>query len=184
MTDVQSPITELWSEKDIDQAIKRIAEEIDDAYASQQVVNLIPILTGALLFGAKLVIELEILSPGKWKVIPIMSSSYFNTYESTEPDIIMVRDFEKRLDMESPCLVIDDILDSGLTLYRIKELLEGLTGQISSIAVLVDKTVNRKVLIGPDYYGFSLDEDLWLVGYGMDDKGLFRGLNFVGYVQS
>ena len=76
----------------------------------------------------------------------------------------MVRDFEKRLDMESPCLVIDDILDSGLTLYRIKELLEGLTGQISSIAVLVDKTVNRKVLIGPDYYGFSLDEDLWLVG--------------------
>ena len=95
----------------------------------------------------------------------------------------MVRDFEKRLDMESPCLVIDDILDSGLTLYRIKELLEGLTGQISSIAVLVDKTVNRKVLIGPDYYGFSLDEDLWLVGYGMDDKGLFRGLNFVGYVQ-
>ena len=55
MTDVQSPITELWSEKDIDQAIKRIAEEIDYAYSSQQVVNLIPILTGALLFGAKLV---------------------------------------------------------------------------------------------------------------------------------
>tara|TARA_A100001037_G_C15148529_1_gene637709 strand:- start:1432 stop:1986 length:555 start_codon:yes stop_codon:yes gene_type:complete len=183
MKNALSPITELWGEQDIDQAIKRIANEINDAYGQNEIVNLIPILTGALLFSAKLIIELEILSPGKWKVIPIMSSSYFNTYESTEPDIIMVRDFEKRLNMNSPCLVIDDILDSGLTIHRIKELLEGLTGQLTSVAVLVDKTVNRKVMISPDYCGFSLDEDLWLVGYGMDDKGLFRGLNFVGFVK-
>ena len=183
MKDVLSPITELWGEQDIDKAIKRIAREVDDTYSQNTVVNLIPVLTGALLFSAKLIIELEILSPGKWKVIPIMSSSYFNTYESAEPDIIMVRDFEKRLDIESPCLVIDDILDSGLTIYRIKELLEGLTGQNSSVAVLVDKTIHRKGSLSPEFYGFGLDDDLWLVGYGMDDKGLFRGLNFVGYVQ-
>ena len=76
MKDVLSPITELWGEQDIDKAIKRIAREVDDTYSQNTVVNLIPVLTGALLFSAKLIIELEILSPGKWKVIPIMSSSY------------------------------------------------------------------------------------------------------------
>ena len=124
MKNALSPITELWGEQDIDQAIKRIANEINDAYGQNEIVNLIPILTGALLFSAKLIIELEILSPGKWKVIPIMSSSYFNTYESTEPDIIMVRDFEKRLNMNSPCLVIDDILDSDIA-KNIKGILTG-----------------------------------------------------------
>jgi hypoxanthine phosphoribosyltransferase len=175
-------ITNLWEEHEINECIKNLASEINLAYEHINIVNLIPVLTGALFFSAKLISELEFLSPGKWKVIPIMSSSYFNSYESTEPDIIMVRDFENRLDIDSPCLIIDDILDSGLTIHRIKELLNGLANQTTSVVVMVDKTIKRAVDITPDYYGFRLEKDLWLVGFGMDDKGLYRGLRYIGYV--
>jgi|TARA_B110000116_G_C16798641_1_gene568624 hypoxanthine phosphoribosyltransferase len=175
-------ITNLWEEHEINESIKKLASKINSDYEHINIVNLVPVLTGALFFSAKLISELEFLSPGKWKVIPIMSSSYFNSYESTEPDIIMVRDFEKRLDIDSPCLIIDDILDSGLTIHRIKELLNGLTNQTTSVVVMVDKTIKRAVDITPDYYGFRLEKDLWLVGFGMDDKGLYRGLRYIGYV--
>jgi len=49
-------------------------------------------------------------------------------------------------------------------------------------AVLLNKHGKRKHVIEPDYYCFSLDDKSWVVGYGMDYKGKFRGLNYVGTI--
>ncbi len=62
------------------------------------------------------------------------------------------------------------------------KIIKNITNGNVEIAVLVDKTAKRASNIYPEYYCFDIEEDYWLVGFGMDDKGLFRGMDSVGYL--
>ena len=67
-------------------------------------------------------------------------------------------------------------------LYLVKNIIHEITTSTVEVAVLVDKIAKRNSDITPDYTCFTLESDYWLVGYGMDDKGLMRGLNSIGYL--
>jgi len=79
-------------------------------------------------------------------------------------------------------LVVEDILDTGQTLAALRRHLERLGPERVRIAVLLDKRGRRKVEIGPDYTGFTV-EDRWVVGYGLDHEGLYRNLPYISYVE-
>ena len=65
----------LWDEKTIEKKIKLLAQEISAKWINEPIVNLIPILTGGIVFGTKLIMELELLNPEKWIVNPLIASA-------------------------------------------------------------------------------------------------------------
>ena len=79
-------------------------------------------------------------------------------------------------------LVVEDILDTGLTLSALKTHLERRHPRRLRIAVLLDKPARRAVSIRPDYVGFTVP-DRWVVGYGLDSDGLYRNLPYISHVE-
>ena len=79
-------------------------------------------------------------------------------------------------------LVVEDILDTGETLVRLKSYLADLGTQRTRFAVLLDKPARRTTALTPDYTGFTIP-DRWVVGYGLDADGLYRNLPYISYVE-
>ena len=73
-------------------------------------------------------------------------------------------------------------MDTGETLLKVKQSVEKICNEPVLTAVLLNKHGKRKHVIEPDNYCFSLNDKSWVVGYGMDYKGKFRGLNYVGTI--
>ena len=79
-------------------------------------------------------------------------------------------------------LIVEDILDSGLTLSYIKELLESRGPRSIRIATLLDKPERRKANIAADYRGFEIPDE-FVVGYGLDYDEDYRNLPFIGVLR-
>ena len=80
-------------------------------------------------------------------------------------------------------LVIEDILDTGKTLAALRRRLEALAPSRLRIAVLLDKPSRRSEQVEVDFTGFTV-EDRWVVGYGLDWKGLHRNLPYISFVDN
>ena len=173
----------LWDNEAIEKKIKQIAKIINTKWENEPVVNLIPVITGGMIFSTKLIMDLEKLSPEKWVVNPVIASAYEYSYNPNKPEVVRVSDYENKFKEGSPSIIIDDLLDTGITLSIIKNMIRTITNDNVEVAVLVDKVAKRKIEIEPEYHGFSISEDFWLVGYGMDDKGLLRGMDSIGYIE-
>ena len=79
-------------------------------------------------------------------------------------------------------LIVEDILDSGLTLSYIKELLESRGPRSIRIATLLDKPSRRKVDLQADYIGFSVPDE-FVIGYGLDYDEKYRNLPYIGILK-
>ena len=79
-------------------------------------------------------------------------------------------------------LFIEDIIDTGRTLYFLKNLLTKRGAKSVRICTLLDKTARRIVNIKPDYFGFKIPNK-FIVGYGMDYQGKYRNLPYVGILK-
>ena len=78
-------------------------------------------------------------------------------------------------------IIVEDIIDTGLTLKYIKEYLSGKNAKSVRICTLLDKPSRRKCNVDVDYVGFEI-EDLFIVGYGIDCKEKYRNLPYIAYV--
>jgi hypoxanthine phosphoribosyltransferase len=182
MSDKTHNIKILWDFSSIDTKIKSMAREIVERWDREPIVNLVPVITGGIMFAAKLMTELESLAPAKWIVNPIIASSYQYSYDPNKPEVVKISDYELKFKNGSPTIILDDLIDSGITLSIIKDMMKNITNGNVEIAVLVDKTAKRASTIYPEYHCFTIEEDYWLVGFGMDDRGLFRGMDSIGYL--
>ena len=79
-------------------------------------------------------------------------------------------------------LIVEDIIDSGNTLYNLKKLLNSRSPASVNIVTLLDKPARREVPIEPEYTGFVI-EDEFVVGYGLDHAQKLRNLPFIGVVE-
>ena len=79
-------------------------------------------------------------------------------------------------------VVVEDIVDTGLTLTYLKRTLEARHPRSLKVCVLVDKIERRKVDVGLDYVGFTIP-NLFVVGYGFDHEGLYRNLPYVAALE-
>ena len=177
-----SDIQVLWDKNQIDNEVSRIAKAIDNRVKNYDSVNLIPILSGSVMFVSDLMSQLENLRPGFYKMFPLIVKSYGNELESQGTKIYGDEFLKDSLDLDSPTIVVDDIMDTGETLLEVSQSVAKISDQEILTAVLLNKHGKRKHVIEPDYYCFSLDDKSWVVGYGMDYKGKFRGLNYVGTI--
>ena len=101
-------IETLWDATQIDNKIKELASRIIENWVDAETVNLIPIMTGAICFGSKLLNQLESNVPHKWVVNPVLASAYNDAFEPSEPEIVTSRNFEQRMQMGFPTIILDD----------------------------------------------------------------------------
>lgn len=170
----ESDLQILFTEKQIQDRIKELAEEMNNFYNGEDVYA-ICVLKGAVLFAVDLVKHLNM--PLKMEFIRLSSygtgmitSGKVNAVDISLPDL-----------NDKNVLIIEDIVDTGLTAKFLMDFMHcNFKTKSTKFCSLLDKKITRKVDIEPDYYGFEVD-DKFLIGYGLDYEGYYRNLRYIGY---
>ncbi len=158
----------LISREEIDKMVTGLADRITKDYQGREVV-MVGILKGSFIFMSDLVRKIDLPM-----VIDFMSvSSYYGGTKSSGI-VKIVKDLDSDIEGKH-VIIVEDIVDSGLTLANLKEML--LTRNPASLAVCAafDKPDRRKVDIAAEYTGSKIPDE-FIIGYGLDYDGKFRNL--------
>lgn len=164
----------MLSEEQITMRVKELAAQMDRLYEGRTPV-VVCILKGSVLFFADLIRNMKTSL-----TIDFMGvSSYGSGTTSGELKITkeLSTDIENR-----DVLIVEDIIDSGNTLYKLKRLLSARRPASVNIVTLLDKPQRREVPIEPEYTGFVI-EDEFVIGYGLDYAEEYRNLPYVGVLK-
>jgi hypoxanthine phosphoribosyltransferase len=146
-------------------------------------LTVVPILRGAFIFAADLIRALPHASPDGGEMVcrvePVIARSYGDKNEPTEVELDWGLVEEPNISGRH-VLLVDDILDTGRTISRIRAQIQNHGPKSVRTAVIVEKEKEHGSFsdIQADYCGFIIP-DVWVVGYGMDDQGLYRGLPYI-----
>jgi hypoxanthine phosphoribosyltransferase len=151
----------------IEEKTKELAETITADYKDKTPIFL-PILNGSFIFAADLIRELKI----DCKVSFVKHSSYQGT-QSTGQLKTLIGLNESLFGQD--LIIIEDIMDTGLTLTKVVEELSSLGTRSVEIVTLIRKATARQQAIQPKYVGFDIEEE-FVLGYGLDYEGLGRNL--------
>lgn len=174
--DVLKNLKVLIEEKKLNERVAALGTQISKDYGDEDIF-VICILKGAMYFTVDLTkhIKSENLEIDFMKV-----SSYGDEFISSG-NINIIKDIDTSIEGKN-VLIVEDIIDSGNTLYYLKELLLKRNPKSLKICALLDKKARRVKDIVPEYIGFEI-EDKFIVGYGLDFKDNFRNLPYIGYVE-
>jgi len=161
-------LTLLFSKEEIAETVARLAQEISADYADKSLV-LIGVLKGAFVFLADLVRHLTI--PAQIEFIRIAS---YGSKKESSGEIIVTKEVETPLEGKD-VLVIEDIVDTGLSLQFLIDHLRSKNPASVKVCALVDKRSRREVAVQVDYTGLTMD-DGFIVGYGIDFNEQYRAL--------
>ena len=168
-------IAPLFSAGQIEEANRKLAAELEARLGNERPVKVLVLMNGAMWFAADL---LRHLPPNF-----IMESARVSSYGAA-------RETSGKVTWKTPVpycegkrvLVLDDVLDSGITLANVKAELMKLGAAEVATAVMVDKPEGRRVPFEADHVGL-VAPNLFLVGYGMDADEVYRNLPYIGAVQ-
>ena len=178
MTELDKDIKDLKvliSENEIQEMAKKLAGQIDSVFSKDEIIYVICVLKGSVMFFTELTkymqhnIQMEF----------IRISSYGNEQKSSHN--MQAIDLTLPNLQDKNVIIVEDIIDTGLTakfltdLFKIKHQPKKLL-----FVSLLNKKCARQADIEPDFYGFEID-DKFVVGYGLDYKGFFRNLPYIGY---
>ena len=166
----------LISESELRTRVAEMGEEIRRGYEGLDGrLLVVGMLKGSFIFMADLVRAIDL----HCEIDFMAASSYGNSTESSG-QIRITRDLTNVEGQH--LLIVEDIVDSGYTMYYILRLLRGRNPASVKLASLLDKPSRRKVPVHIDYCGFEI-EDKFVVGYGLDFAGRYRNLPFVGVLK-
>ncbi len=157
-----------------DQISRRVAEmgaEITRDFAGQTVV-MVAVLKGAAIFLSDLARHIQLEAHFDFFGI----SSYRDRTRNTG-EVKLTKDVDHSLEGKNVILV-EDILDTGLTLTYLKDVIAAHKPQMLRVAALLDKPARRVVPVRADYVGFEIPNE-FVVGYGLDYAGRYRNLSDV-----
>ncbi|HET9522713.1 MAG TPA: hypoxanthine phosphoribosyltransferase [Terrimicrobiaceae bacterium] len=162
----------LYHESTIFSRLDELASEIAEDYRGKE-LTVIAVLNGSFIFMADLLRRL----PLQLQVDCLSVSSYHGTKSTGK---ISFRQAQLADTRGRHVLILDDILDSGMTLHTIRERLAAESGALSlKICVLLRKNINRERQVDAEYVGFDIPNE-FVVGYGLDYNERYRNLPFVG----
>jgi hypoxanthine phosphoribosyltransferase len=167
----------LLTEEQIRVRVAEMGAQISRDYAGKELM-LVCILKGANIFLADLVRQITI--PLSYDFVAV--SSYGADTKSSGV-VRILKDLDESVESKH-VLVIEDIVDTGLTL-RLSYLLENLRSRRAAsvkICTLLDKPSRRRLEVPVDYFGFKV-EDQFVIGYGLDYGGMYRNLPYIGVLK-
>lgn len=162
----------MYSEEQIAQRVKELAAQIKHDFEGEELLT-VGVLRGAVMFYADLVREME---------MPIhmnfMSVSSYGDSSHSSGVVRIQYDLEEDI-CERNVLIIEDIVDSGLTLQYLTKTLGSRNPKMLKTCCLFDKPERRRVEFKADYVGFEVP-DVFIVGYGLDYAERYRNLRYIG----
>ena len=150
----------LVSEEQLKKRIAELGEEISRDYKEQRLL-MVGVLKGSVVFMADLMRQIDLDVS-----IDFMAVSSYGSGTKTSGQVQILKDLNRSIEGEN-ILIIEDILDSGVTLSYLTSLLRSRRPASIRLCTLLDKPERRKVEIKPDYVGFTIP-DAFVVGYGLD----------------
>ena len=165
----------LVSEEEIKTIVADLAARISEDYEGKNLF-IIPVLKGSFVFAADLVRALSI--PSK---IDFLSVSSYGAGTKTSGNVRIMKDISCTLE-DKDVLIVEDILDSGVTLSFLCEMFKTRKPKSLKVCTLFDKPERRRVEITHDYVGRSVPDE-FIVGYGLDYDERDRNLPFVGVLK-
>ncbi|MCT4661696.1 MAG: hypoxanthine phosphoribosyltransferase [Tissierellales bacterium] len=161
----------VFSAEEIQNVVDGLGKKLDQDYAGEKIL-VVSLLKGSFVFTADLVRAMEVPTQ-----IEFMTTSSYGHGEESSGQVKIVNDLDVDL-TDRHVLIVDDIMDSGLTMKVIKEHLESKGPKSVKTCVLLDKPERRVVEIEPDYAGFVIP-DLFIVGYGLNYGDYFRNIPYI-----
>lgn len=166
----------ILTEKQIQDRIKEMGEEITQAYSEDDDIIMLCVLRGAVLFMSDLAREINL--PVVFDFMDV--SSYEGT--SSSGMVRIIKDLEENIEGRN-VLIIEDIMDTGLTLKHVIDLLKTREPASLKVATLLDKPDRRvEKEVVADFNGFEVP-DKFVVGYGLDYKEKYRNLPYIGVLR-
>jgi bifunctional protein TilS/HprT len=159
----------LYSHSQIQRRVRTLARRISADYAGQRLM-LVGILKGVVCFMADLMQHLSLPV-----TLDFMAISYYGRDDQV---VEITRDLESSITGQH-VLMVEDIVDTGMTLNYILGHLSAHSPASLRVCTLLDKRARRLVNVGLDYVGFEIPDE-FVVGYGLDYKGEYRNLPFIG----
>ncbi len=165
----------VFSEEEIKAAVDRVGAEITRDYAGKKPL-LVGILKGSFVFMADLARRIELYCD-----VDFMAVSSYGNGTSTTGAVRITKDLNQDI-FERDVIIVEDILDSGVTLSYLKQYLEGRRPSSLKICTLLDKPARRRSNVYADYVGLTCP-DGFIVGYGLDFAEKYRNLPYIGILR-
>ncbi|MDR1599931.1 MAG: hypoxanthine phosphoribosyltransferase [Oscillospiraceae bacterium] len=166
----------LLSEGTIQARVRELGARIDRDYEPGDEPLLVGILKGACIFLSDLLRAIP-----RHVALDFIATSSYGAGARSSGQVRLLKDLDKPVEGRH-ILIVEDIIDSGLTLTYLKRMLLARRPASIRIATLLDKPTRRKLPLTPDYVGFTI-EDLFVVGYGLDFDERYRNLPVIGVLK-
>lgn len=169
--------SKLLTEEQLKNRVMELGAQITKDYENvEEDLIILCLLRGSLIFTADLCREIKL--PLKMDFMGV--SSYGDGAVSTR-EVKIVKDLDETI-KNKHVIIVEDIIDTGRTLKKIKEVLESRGPKSVKICTLLDKPSRREVEVDVDYAGFEIP-DKFVVGYGLDYAQNYRALPYIGIVK-
>ena len=165
----------LIDQEELAARIADLAREIRQDFPSGQ-LHFVCVLKGAFLFLGDLIRVME-----GHVTIDFMACSSYGAGTSSTGEVRLSKDLDSGLEGRD-VIIVEDIVDTGLTLHYLQEILLARGPRSLRTACLLNKPSRRKIDVKVDYIGFTI-EDRFVVGYGLDYAEQYRNLPYIGILE-
>jgi hypoxanthine phosphoribosyltransferase len=162
------------STADIQARVAALAKQIRADYPEG--LHIIAVLKGAFIFMSDLVRNIE-----GHVSLDFMALSSYAKGTTSSGEVRVMKDLDTTLDGKD-VLIVEDIVDTGLTLTYLQEILRARNPRVLKTACLLSKPSRRKIDVSVEYIGFEI-EDHFVIGYGLDYAEKYRNLPYIGVLK-
>lgn len=163
----------LLDQQQLNQGVERLAAQLNETYQNRP-LTVIGIMTGSIVLLADVIRKLEM----PLRVGVVQTSSYTGTERGR-----LTINSEMMLDItDRDVLLIDDIFDTGHTMEKVIDLMNGFRPSSLASAVLLLKSARQEVELRPDYVAFEIPDE-FVVGYGLDYNDEYRNLPYLAVLE-
>ncbi|NLW43431.1 MAG: hypoxanthine phosphoribosyltransferase [Tissierellia bacterium] len=165
----------LFDEEAISERIKVLAKQIAEDYKGKD-LTCICILKGGVFFMTDLLKELDMSV-----MVDFMDVSSYGASTISSGEVRIIKDLDHSI-KDKDVLVVEDIIDTGITLNYVVDLLKSREANSVEIVTLLNKKERREIELDIKYCGFDIP-DYFVVGYGLDFNEKYRNLPYIGYLK-
>jgi hypoxanthine phosphoribosyltransferase len=170
-----APIAPLISQEALHARINEMAGEIRADFGGQD-LHFIGVLKGAVLFLSDLIRSMDGVV-----TIDFIALSSYGSGTTSSGEVRLIKDLDYGLEGRN-VIIVEDIVDTGLTLHYLQEILRARNPKSLRTACLLSKPSRRKIAVSVDHIGFTI-EDRFVVGYGLDYAEQYRNLPYIGVLE-
>ncbi len=160
----------------IQSRIKELGRQIEADYPESEEIHMVCVLKGGFVFMSDLVRSMTARV-----TLDFIAVSSYGAGTKSSGEVRFQKDLDTSLEGRH-VIVVEDIVDTGLTLKYLQEILRSRAPKSLKTACLLSKPSRRKVVVAVEYIGFTI-EDKFVVGYGLDYAGRYRNLPYIAMFQ-